>query len=114
MLRRDKQFSADIVLCTYGSPRVGDESFVKGASALTHHRMVNHNDPVRRVPATWMDTAKPRHLVATVPVTGLNAPVGMSLFITGLINVSSEPYAHHGKLRHFMRVDLGPVDVSHG
>ncbi|VVP53136.1 lipase family protein [Pseudomonas fluorescens] len=106
MLRRDEEFSPDILLYTYGSPRAGDESFVKGASALKHHRTVNHNDPVPSVPATWMNTVKPRHLVATVPVMALNAPVGMSLFIAGLVNFTGESYAHHGELHHFMQVDL--------
>ncbi|WP_404936951.1 lipase family protein [Pseudomonas sp. JDS08PS003] len=107
MLRRSKRYEANILLYTYGSPRVGDTRFVSGAEALVHHRFVNHNDPVPSVPATWMSTSKPKVLAARGAVTVFNAPVGLALFITGLINFTGEPYAHHGTLRHFLPVDFG-------
>lgn len=107
MLRRDKRYQPDILLYTYGSPRAGDTDFVKGAKALLHHRIVNHHDPVPSVPATWMSTSKPKQLAARGSVLVLDAPVGLTLFISGLINFTGEPYAHHGQLQHFQPVDFG-------
>ncbi len=112
MLRRDDDYAGDIVLYTYGAPRAGDKTFVEGAGALVHHRIVSHNDPVPSVPATWMNTAKPQLLAASGVVTLLSAPVGLALLITGIINFKGEPYAHHGKLRHFMPVNFGAGQKS--
>ena len=107
MLRRDKRYEADILLHTYGSPRAGDSAFVQGAAPLVHHRFVNHNDPVPSVPATWMSTSKPKQLAARAAVLVLDAPIGLTLFISGLINFTGEPYTHHGRLRHFLPVEFG-------
>jgi len=112
MLRRREGLAYDILLYTYGSPRVGDTAFVNGAKDLLHHRFVNHNDPVPSVPATWMSTSKPKQLAARGAVLVLDAPVGLTLFISGLINFTGEPYAHHGKLRHFLPVNLGAGSKS--
>jgi hypothetical protein len=104
MLRRRPDFTYDIVLYTYGAPRAGDKVFAEGAKPLMHHRIVNHNDPVPSVPSTWMNTSTKREYIAQGVVTVLNPAVGVSWFVLGMINIFGEPYAHHGKLRHFMPV----------
>ncbi|CAI8817240.1 MULTISPECIES: lipase family protein [Pseudomonas] len=111
MLRRRKGFDYGIVLYTYGSPRAADATFVKGAKALTHYRMVNHNDPVPSVPGTWMNT-KPKVYLAGTALTFVNVPVGLSVFAAGITNLSGEPYEHHGTLRHFFPVDFGGKEES--
>ena len=103
MLRRRPGFSYDILLYTYGAPRAADQTFVDGASALTHHRMVNHNDPIPSVPGTQMDT-KPAVMGAGLAVGFANAPLGVSVFFAGVSNLSGESFAHHGELHHFMPV----------
>ncbi len=40
-------------LYTYGSPRVGDRTYITHVK-LTHYRWVNNNDIVTRVPPRWM------------------------------------------------------------
>lgn len=40
-------------------------------------------------------------------LTFVNVPVGLSVFATGLANLTGEPYQHHGTLRHFMPVEFG-------
>jgi len=103
MLRRNKKYSADILLYTYGAPRAADQTFVEGASALTHHRMVNNNDPIPSVPGTGMDT-KPMVFGTGLAVSFANAPLGISIFFAGVANLGGAAYAHHGKLHHFMPV----------
>ncbi|MGC3094954.1 lipase family protein, partial [Pseudomonas aeruginosa] len=56
-LLRQQPEQYDIVLYSYGSPRVGDKTFVENASPLVHHRIVYQNDPVPSVAATWMKTS---------------------------------------------------------
>jgi hypothetical protein len=107
MLRRDKQYTQDIVLYTYGAPRAADSTFIENAEPLVHHRIVNHNDPVPSVPATWMDTpSKPMYVVHGTVIV-LYPVAGLGLFIAGLINFGGQPYAHHGRLRHLMPVEFG-------
>ncbi|APC16856.1 lipase [Pseudomonas frederiksbergensis] len=106
MLRRDKRFDLNIVLYTYGAPRAGDTTFIKNAHPLNHHRIVNHNDPVPSVPATWMNTPSKPMYVAHGTVLVLNPAAGLALLIVGMVNFRGEPYAHHGKLRHFMPVEF--------
>lgn len=98
-LRRN--WSKDIQLYTFGSPRAGDRAFVQSASALTHHRLVNHNDPVPGVPFTWLDTDNRLLLPGTVAL--FSSPlVGVVLLLAGLLNLRGDPYEHHGEQRHFM------------
>jgi len=104
LLRRREDFTYDVVLYTYGAPRAGDKVCVEGAEPLMHHRIVNHNDPVPSVPSTWMNTSTKREYIAQGVFTVLNPAVGVSWFVSGMINIIGEPYAHHGKLRHFMPV----------
>ena len=103
MLRRREGFTYDILLYTYGAPRAADQTFVEGASALTHHRIVNNNDPIPSAPGTGMDT-KPMVFGTGLAVSFVNAPLGISVFFAGVANLSGAPYAHHGKLHHFMPV----------
>ncbi|SEN41988.1 Lipase (class 3) [Pseudomonas sp. ok272] len=111
MLRRRAGFNYDIVLYTYGSPRAGDAEFVKGAAALVHYRMVNHNDPVPSLPGSWMNT-KNEVMGTGLALTFTNVPLGVSVFVAGLSNVTGEPYTHHGTLRHFMTVEFDAREHS--
>lgn len=101
-LRRN--WSDDIQLYTFGSPRAGDRAFAQGAQALTHHRLVNHNDPVPGVPATWMDAEWKLALPGTVMLLSAlgNPLLGLTLLLAGLLNLKGDPYEHHGEQRHFM------------
>jgi hypothetical protein len=65
--------------------------------------MVNHNDPIPSVPGTGMDT-KPEVFGTGLAVSFINLPLGISIFFAGVANLSGAPYAHHGKLHHFMPV----------
>ncbi|WP_324727936.1 lipase family protein [Pseudomonas chlororaphis] len=111
MLRRRDGFTYDIVLYTYGAPRAADATFIKGAADLAHYRMVNHNDPVPSVPGTWMNTKSSVYLTG-VALTFVNVPLGVSVFVGGITNLSGEPYEHHGKLRHFMPVEFSGNEQS--
>ncbi|WP_223450074.1 MULTISPECIES: lipase family protein [unclassified Pseudomonas] len=109
MLRRDKRFTPDIVLYTYGAPRAADSTFIEAAKPLNHHRIVFHNDPVPSVPSTWMNTPSNRVPAYAThgAVLSLHPVGGLAFFIGGIINFTGDPYGHHGKLRHFMPVDFG-------
>ncbi|MDY7581864.1 lipase family protein [Pseudomonas sp. CCI3.1] len=111
MLRRRTGYEYKIVLYTYGAPRAADSTFVKGAADLVHYRMVNHNDPVPSVPATWMNT-KPRVYLPGAALTFFNAPLGIAGFVAGITNLTGEPYEHHGTLQHFMPVAFGAIKKS--
>lgn len=111
ILRRDDRFELDILLYTYGAPRAGDATFVESASALVHHRIVNHNDPVPSLPAPWMYFSMAR-IAKGFEVLPLSTAIGTLFLITGNTNLTGESYTHHGKLRHFMAVDLGLVGQS--
>ncbi|HBP5738378.1 TPA: lipase family protein [Pseudomonas aeruginosa] len=104
MLRQQPE-QYDIVLYTYGSPRVGDKTFVENASPLVHHRIVNQNDPVPSVPATWMKTSWSLS-VAGLLLTLFNPAIGKAVLLLSPVNIIGEPYTHHGKLRHFMPVSF--------
>lgn len=108
MLRRNLEFSPNIVLYTYGAPRAGDTTFIESAQSLVHHRIVNQNDPVPSVPATWMNTfAEPVPMYgANAGVLALNPAAGLGLLIWGMTNIMGDDYGHHGALRHFMPVEF--------
>lgn len=110
MLRR-KPERYNILLYTYGAPRAGNATFVQAAESLVHHRMVNHNDPVPSVPAPWMKI-KPGKPMPAVGIRFRQVPAEFAAYITSMINVGGEPYAHHGQLQHFMPVDFGGNEVS--
>lgn len=91
----------DVVLYTYGAPRAGDRAFVQAAQALTHHRIVNHDDPIPALPLPWMDAEWKLALPGTALL--FSSPVaGIVLLLAGLVNLHGDPYEHHGEQRHFM------------
>lgn len=96
-----QKWSDDIQLYTYGAPRAGDRAFVQAAQALTHHRIVNHDDPIPALPLPWMDAEWKLALPATALL--FSSPVvGIVLLLAGLVNLRGDPYEHHGEQRHFM------------
>ena len=50
--RLQKQYK-NLALYTYGSPRVGNKDFIKSVN-VKHHRWVNNNDAVTRVPPAFL------------------------------------------------------------
>ena len=96
--------SANVILYTYGSPRAGDSAFVKAAAGLTHHRLVNHHDPIPGVPSTWMD-GNWKHLLpgTAMLVASVGTPLlGTAVLLGGLLNLRGDNFEHHGEQRHFM------------
>ncbi len=93
-----------VMLYTIGAPRAGNQSFVKAAADLTHHRIVNHNDPVPGVPSTWMDAEWKMVLPGTtLLIASIGSPwVGLMLTLGGLLNLKDDNYEHHGEQWHFM------------
>ncbi|HJR30009.1 MAG TPA: lipase family protein [Pseudomonas sp.] len=112
MLRRNKRYQPDIVLYTYGAPRAGDATFIESAQPLNHHRIVNHNDPVPSVPATWMNTPSGPMYYKHGAIIVLTPAIGLAYLVVNMINFEGEPYGHHGKLRHFMPVVFGKEHKS--
>ena len=104
-LRRVKDADYNVLLYTYGAPRAADAEFTGGAAALVHHRIVNHNDPVPSVPATWMNTTAKLWVPGAVTLFGAPAPGGL-LFAAGLVRLGGQPYRHHGEQQHFMPILL--------
>ncbi|WP_338506997.1 lipase family protein [Pseudomonas poae] len=104
-LRRNADRDYNPLLYTYGAPRAADSEFVAGASSLVHHRIVNHNDPVPSVPATWMNTTAKLWIPGAVALFSAPGPGGL-LFAAGLVRVGGNPYQHHGEQRHFMPIKL--------
>lgn len=104
MLRRRPE-GYTLQLYTYGAPRAADATFTKNAEALVHYRMVNHNDPIPSVPGSWMNT-KGGVYGTGLALTFTNVPIGLSVFVAGIINWTGEPYEHHGVLRHFLPVEF--------
>lgn len=99
-----REFSNDVQLYTYGAPRVGDATFVREAKDLTHHRIVNHFDPIPGVPSTWMDAEWKLVVPGTaMMVASIGTPIiGAAVFLGGLLNLRGDDYEHHGEQRHFM------------
>ena len=112
MLRCRQGFNHDIVLYTYGAPRVADAGFIRSAQALVHHRVVDHNDPVPSMPGSWMD-ARASVFGPGADLAFANVPAGLSLFAAGVSRLKGEPYQHHGTLHYLMPVDCGSREQSH-
>ncbi len=104
-LRRAPEGNYNILLYTYGAPRAADAEFTAGASTLVHHRIVNHNDPVPSVPATWMNTTAKLWIPGAVTLFSAPAPGGL-LFAAGLVRLGGNAYQHHGEQQHFMPIVL--------
>ena len=101
-----RKWSDDVQLYTYGAPRAADRAFVQAAQALTHHRIVNHDDPIPALPLPWMDAEWKLALPGTALL--FSSPVvGIVLLLAGLVNLHGDPYEHHGEQRHFMPRKLG-------
>ncbi len=98
---RRKPTKPNIVLYTFGAPRAGDAAFVKAAQPLTHHRIVNHNDPVPALPLPWMD-AEWKLALPGAALAYSSPVIGSALLLAGLVNLQGAPYVHHGEQWHFM------------
>jgi hypothetical protein len=94
----------DVQLYTFGSPRVGDKAFVRAAADLTHHRLVNRDDPVPGVPLPWMDVEWKAAVPGIAMLIGSRGthPLGWGLTLGGLLNMQGDDYEHHGEQRHFI------------
>ncbi|MGP3790266.1 lipase family protein [Pseudomonas sp. B392_1p] len=104
-IRRNEQ-KHDVLLYTFGAPRAGDRAFVEGASALVHHRLVNHNDPIPSLPATWMDTDKRLWIPGLAALITGTTGVGGAAFLAGVVNLQGDPYQHHGTQHHFLPLKI--------
>jgi len=51
-----------------------------------------------------MNTSTQRGYMAQGVVTVLSPAIGVASLVLGMVNMTGEPYAHHGTLRHFMPV----------
>ncbi|KAA0943917.1 lipase family protein [Pseudomonas sp. ANT_H14] len=111
-LRCDETQKYDILLYTYGSPRVGDATFIAAAEPLTHHRMVNNNDMIPGVPAPWMNARRSIWIPGLATLFITNPVLGILIFVAGLVRVGGDPYQHHGTLHHFMPVDFTRKEKS--
>tara|TARA_R110000796_G_scaffold252639_2_gene389742 strand:- start:15725 stop:17896 length:2172 start_codon:yes stop_codon:yes gene_type:complete len=97
-------YAPKVILYTYGAPRAGDRAFVESAKSLVHHRIVNNNDLVPSVPATWMDAEWKIVVPGLVMLLASLAPPikATSLLLAGLVNLQGDPYHHHGEQHYFM------------
>ncbi len=111
-LRSDETLNYDVLLYTYGSPRVGDATFVAAAEPLTHHRMVNNNDMIPGVPAPWMNARRSIWITGLAGLFITNPVLGILIFVAGLVRVGGAPYEHHGTLHHFMPVNFNEKQLS--
>ncbi|WP_339650688.1 lipase family protein [Halopseudomonas pelagia] len=97
-------YAPKVILYTYGAPRAGDSIFVESAKDLVHHRIINNNDLVPSVPATWMDSEWKIVVPSIIMLLASLAPPikATSLLLAGLINLKGDPYEHHGEQHYFM------------
>jgi hypothetical protein len=104
-----KEKGCDPLLYTYGSPRVGNETFVMAYSSITHYRHVYHRDPVPMVPTK-------RLFMSTHDFTNMPYIAG-SLILSRYLNPDIGDYIHHGTLCQIARVggeDMILPFESHG
>ncbi|MEN8641456.1 lipase family protein [Pseudomonas sichuanensis] len=106
MLRRARE-GIDIQLYTFGAPRAGDTTFMQEAADLVHHRIVNDNDPVPSVPASWMHRPFER-VRQDFAGASMSVALGVKKTITSLDFELAKAYEHHGELRHFMGIPFAP------
>ncbi len=102
----------DPILYTYGSPRAGNEDFVRSYANITHYRHVNRNDPVPMLPGRWMDSGHDQ-LKVSAPVIVLGGWVGVgagtSYLAISSYNYLGPGYYHHGSLLQI--TELGNATV---
>jgi hypothetical protein len=106
----------DPLLYTYGSPRVGNETFVKAYSDITHYRHVYHHDIVPLVPGRNLDMGIPElNLCAKAGLIaggGLPLPtlvtLSSSLYLCSR-NWSGTGYYHHGNLCQIIAAGHGSI-----
>ncbi|GGM20489.1 lipase [Pseudomonas asuensis] len=110
-LRREER-NYDVLLYTYGAPRAGDRKFVEGASELIHHRLVNHNDPIPSLPATWMDTDQRIFIPGIAALITGATGIGGAAFLAGIVNLKGDNYQHHGTLHHFLPLPIGRGETT--
>jgi len=106
----------DPLLYTYGSPRVGNETFVKAYSAITHYRHVYHHDIVPLVPGRNLDMGIPE--LKLCAVSGLMSGMGNPVLTLGTLssslylcskNWSGPGYYHHGDLCQIVSAGSGSI-----
>ena len=102
---RRKPTKPNIVLYTFGAPRAGDAAFVKAAQPLTHHRIVNHNDPVPALPLPWMD-AEWKLALPGAALAYSSPVIGSALLLAGLVNLQGDLPTIDP---HAVRSVLGPL-----
>jgi hypothetical protein len=97
-------YSENLQLYTFGAPRTVDATFVREAKDLTHHRMVNHNDPIPGIPFTWMDSEWKTLIPSAVLASSVGPTkyVGIGGVLASLVNMEGDNYEHHGEQRHFI------------
>ncbi len=98
----------DPILYTYGSPRVGNENFVKSYANITHYRHVNRTDGVPSVPGRWMDAGH-NQIGASLVFSLRSGLAGAGFFVASLFNYEGPGYYHHGNLMQI--TDLGRSTV---
>ncbi len=119
-----KEMGFDPLLYTYGSPRVGDEEFVKAYADIVHYRHVYRHDVVPLVPGRNLDLGIPELRLCIVRgVTGgiMSAESTLSYLSRALIlcgkNWRGPGYYHHGTLCQIVRAGNGSIMTplfSHG
>jgi len=100
----------DPLLYTYGSPRTGNEDFVKAYVGITHYRHVYHHDIVPIIPGRNLDIG-----TKTLAICGsLGGALGIYLCSK---NWSGTGYYHHGDLCQIISAGsksiMGPFE-GHG
>jgi len=108
-----KEQGFDPLLYTYGSPRVGNETFVQAYSSITHYRHVYHRDPVPMVPTKRLFVSTHDMVNPTIFHTAYTT----YSVIKRYMNPDIGDYVHHGTLCQIAKV--GSEDMilpfeSHG
>lgn len=101
----------DLRLYTYASPRAGDETFVKGASELTHYRLVSHVDPIPLLPFPKMSVSWPG-IIASTAVMPVNPAIGFVGFSASFFHIGGDDFVHHGKMYHFTTINASATPLT--
>ena len=108
-----KEQGCDPLLYTYGSPRAGNESFVKAYSSIMHYRHVYHRDPIPMLPTKRLFVST--HDMVNIHI--LQAACTAYSVVRRYLNPDVGDYMHHGTLCQIAKV--GSEDIilpfeSHG